>query len=404
MNPHYRVINGQTVYTADPSNAEGDEAGLRERTAIGKFRDGSFYLRAADGEDARMICKAAQELGIGIEKRRSGASHFGRLGAYDHFHVPTAEDAAKIQDALGERPIAKAKDYDRVHNGQVTHVHGYQGKAKTTWESHPREVRAMSEQDFKAHHDELEEGNQHDEARVLRAKRFGSDEHIAEAEANHKHWSGKAGGKSEEDMKKLNDLDKRVKAHGASREAFKATIKAHEEGSHEAHKAAAEAHMAAQDAHSDAIKRDFHSRMADVHFAEAERLKKEREVHKSWDESKRERLKRGEIQGFFAGPGESFPVAGPEDVKHAWDLAGHTEDPAAVRRSIIAGAKKYGWASGLPEDARSKDEEESGREIAKSLIEYRVAQIEKQKDQVGGDKIALAALDIRKQALLDQLK
>jgi hypothetical protein len=210
--------NGQTVYA--PDSTQGKESLIHERTAIGKFRDGSYYLRAANGDDSRAILKAAQEIGITPEKRRGGASHFGRIGSYDHLHVPAADQAVAIL----------------------------------------------------------------------------------------------------------------------------------------------------------------------------------RQVAKSWDAAQRKDLKEGESKGFFAGPGESFPISGPEDVKHAWDLAGHAENPDEVRAKIKAGAKAHGWESGLPEDAR--DDEGPGRKMMKSYVEARLGRIEKQKAQVGGDKIALGALEMRKQELL----
>lgn len=320
----YRVVNGITVYRAEDSE-EGRPAEVHERTAMGKHRDGSHYLRAASAEDGRQIMKAAQEAGVEVTKRRAGASHFGRIGAYDHFHVQGLQDAATIMEGMG-REITKAHDYDQVRNGKIVHVHGHQGgmagrhleqaglnkgqalasenagdknaahahresakahaasasgdhegakaaheqaakvhegvatgkrmhgnldgarhhediaeyhtkaaawhekskasATKPTWESKKEDVEGMDEADYKAHHDELEDDNQHDAARVLRAKRHGSDEHVAEAEANHKKFDKAGSSKTEEDMAKANDLDKRVKEHGAGggREIHKASV------------------------------------------------------------------------------------------------------------------------------------------------------------------------------------
>lgn len=78
---------------------------------------------------------------------------------------------------------------------------------------------------------------------------------------------------------------------------------------------------------------------------------------KGWTQDKREKLSKGEIDGAFAGPNMSFPIASPADVGDAWGLAGHAEDPDAVRRKIISIAVKYGWQSGLPESARKWAEE-----------------------------------------------
>jgi len=54
----------------------------------------------------------------------------------------------------------------------------------------------------------------------------------------------------------------------------------------------------------------------------------------------------------YAGPHKSFPIKGPADVKDAWDLAGHAEDPEAVRRRILDIARRHGWTGALPQSAR----------------------------------------------------
>jgi len=54
----------------------------------------------------------------------------------------------------------------------------------------------------------------------------------------------------------------------------------------------------------------------------------------------------------YAGPHDSFPIKGPADVGDAWDLAGHANDPDAVRRRIVDIAKRHGWTDALPQTAR----------------------------------------------------
>jgi hypothetical protein len=73
----------------------------------------------------------------------------------------------------------------------------------------------------------------------------------------------------------------------------------------------------------------------------------------SWNASKRERLKKGIIKGAFAGPNQTFPIDGPEDVGNAWNLAGKASDPHEVRQNILNIAKKNGWESGLPATAKT---------------------------------------------------
>jgi hypothetical protein len=55
----------------------------------------------------------------------------------------------------------------------------------------------------------------------------------------------------------------------------------------------------------------------------------------------------------FAGPGESYPIRDASDVRAAWNLAGRAADPAAVRRKIIAIAKRLGLSAALPDTAKT---------------------------------------------------
>jgi len=78
-----------------------------------------------------------------------------------------------------------------------------------------------------------------------------------------------------------------------------------------------------------------------------------------WTTERRKKLKSGEIHGGFAGaPCDkpmSYPIAGPQDVRDAWKLAGHSCHPDKVRDNIKRIAKKYGWESALPDTAKNKD-------------------------------------------------
>ncbi len=62
----------------------------------------------------------------------------------------------------------------------------------------------------------------------------------------------------------------------------------------------------------------------------------------------------------FAGPGGSFPIRDASDVGDAWGLAGHADDPDAVRSKIKSIAKRLGLESGLPDTAK-EDEKEPDR-------------------------------------------
>lgn len=83
-------------------------------------------------------------------------------------------------------------------------------------------------------------------------------------------------------------------------------------------------------------------------FADSEYIEIE---FREWTSEEREKLEKKEIKGDFAGPNRTFPIAGPDDVRDAWRLAGHADDPDEVRKNIIRIARKYGWLDALPESA-----------------------------------------------------
>lgn len=58
-----------------------------------------------------------------------------------------------------------------------------------------------------------------------------------------------------------------------------------------------------------------------------------------------------------AGPNGSFPIEDGNDVKDAWDLAGHADNPDAVRAKIKAIAKRLGLTSSLPDTAKDDNKE-----------------------------------------------
>ncbi|MBI3131470.1 MAG: hypothetical protein HYZ13_09105 [Acidobacteria bacterium] len=102
---YYRNLGGKIVYVPehDDTRPDGQPAGLHERTAMGRHHDGTTYLRATDAEDSKTIQAAAEKHSIPLEKRRRGATHHGRVGAYDHFHVTDPTQAATILQELGAR-------------------------------------------------------------------------------------------------------------------------------------------------------------------------------------------------------------------------------------------------------------------------------------------------------------
>lgn len=83
--------------------------------------------------------------------------------------------------------------------------------------------------------------------------------------------------------------------------------------------------------------------------------------YREWSTKKRKELKEGKIQGEFAGPDMSFPIAGPVDVAAAWASVGRAANPRRIMRNIIRIAKKHNWESGLPESVKKRLEKgESG--------------------------------------------
>lgn len=78
-------------------------------------------------------------------------------------------------------------------------------------------------------------------------------------------------------------------------------------------------------------------------------------MKRNWTAQMRQDLKDGKMRGEFAGPDESFPIAGPEDVHAAYMSAGRAGgDPDKIRQAVIRIAKKYGWESGLPESVKKE--------------------------------------------------
>lgn len=79
------------------------------------------------------------------------------------------------------------------------------------------------------------------------------------------------------------------------------------------------------------------------------------EEHNFADAEYRRKIKDGEMKGGFAGEGESFPIASPEDVRNAWMSIGRTkQDPEKIKKNILRLAKKYNWTSGLPKSVRKE--------------------------------------------------
>lgn len=73
----------------------------------------------------------------------------------------------------------------------------------------------------------------------------------------------------------------------------------------------------------------------------------------------------------FAGPDGSYPVEDLSDVGDAWDLAGHADNPDAVRAKIKSIAKRLGLTAGLPDTAKDDQKQEAAATIADAVIRPR---------------------------------
>jgi hypothetical protein len=127
---HYRHLAGKVIYVPDHDDKrpQGRTASLHERTEVGVHKDGTAYLRATDSDDARAIQEAAAKHGISMEKRRRGATHHGRLGAYDHFHVGDLSEASKVMTELGgHHPSPPASRSEGPHTAESVASYGQGG-------------------------------------------------------------------------------------------------------------------------------------------------------------------------------------------------------------------------------------------------------------------------------------
>lgn len=73
------------------------------------------------------------------------------------------------------------------------------------------------------------------------------------------------------------------------------------------------------------------------------------ELPAQWSYLNRSKLRYGEIDGAFAGPELSFPIASKMDAVNYWASA---HEMPEVQKNILAIAKRYGWADSLPDEIR----------------------------------------------------
>ena len=61
------------------------------------------------------------------------------------------------------------------------------------------------------------------------------------------------------------------------------------------------------------------------------------------------------MRGAFAGEGQSFPIASPEDVRRAWMSVGRSKQPTEkIQKNILRIARKFNWTNGLPKAVQQR--------------------------------------------------
>jgi hypothetical protein len=88
--------------------------------------------------------------------------------------------------------------------------------------------------------------------------------------------------------------------------------------------------------------------------ASCREAKRKEADYREWSTEKRKALSEGKVKGSFAGPDQSFPIAGPVDVAAAWSSVGRAANPRAIMRKIISIAREHDWTSGLPESVKQR--------------------------------------------------
>lgn len=324
---HYRVVNGKVVHIAEHDDArpQGRPAELHERTAVGKHKDGSHYLRATDAEDAEHIKGAAGKLGIPIEQRRSGANHHGRVGAYNHYHVQDPSHAAAILDelkkhsdqgdkieaelglAMPEDNLTKAKNAYQKKHGSASAG----GNPPSTW---PKGTFHTKDGSFDIYSEGTKYVVVHQGGMKAKYKKDEGTISYPSAEGNPPKGEDKPGiwkaPYAEEMDKTLVSGPRGPVAHNATLEAQRKGMEAEEAGTHDAHAEAAAAHAKAHEEHKQHGERHG-GRMPSV----AEHAGKMMNLHQQaydYHEGKRAEL------AAKGGAGDA-----PEPVKPASEAPGH---------------------------------------------------------------------------------
>lgn len=99
-----------------------------------------------------------------------------------------------------------------------------------------------------------------------------------------------------------------------------------------------------------------------------------------WTTAKRKQYLKDHPEN-HAGPAGSFPIEDASDVNDAWRLAGHADNPDAVRAKIKSIAKRLGLESGLPDTATEDDKQERAAMGLTPPVEHGVTEDSTQDDR-----------------------
>ena len=232
---------------------------LHERTAFGEHKDGSYYLRASNAEDAGAIQEAAKGEGISLSHRKAPASHEGEKGVYSHFHFDDPAHGASILENLKRLHKGSDEDEDGEQgegdDGQAgespeqhihVHIHGNEREVAKAFDAPPYhmdwiEALHPTRSIAKAHHDASKRTVS---GKVVQVKAYDDSRAYVQRKAHIQALTNGLTG-----TRQVSDMPKSAKANLASYAAMNKTDRADAQHSHNL---AATAHTAASSSHKEA--------------------------------------------------------------------------------------------------------------------------------------------------------
>jgi hypothetical protein len=141
--------------------------------------------------------------------------------------------------------------------------------------------------------------------------------------------------------------------------------------------------------------------LADFQFKDADKKTSEYSFEFiDWEAKNAARLASGKIRDAFAGKDGSYPISSPEDVRAAWHLFCHADDPDEIRDSIINIAVEKGWTGALPQTAKiyAKTKNINFKEVA------HMPTVEELEAKLAAETAARKAADDRAKSLEEENK